>query len=141
MSNLVGALAASYAKPGDVLFYQEEVASDLYFLVTGKVNLFATFSVSRTRFPLHFPGVMPLLLWVRSARLTRKGDPFCGCGRTTAGKTLNGCMLSSTSSTYKSDHPLIVMYVLHEMLYVANASAITMPNFWPHFLRDLFVVP
>lgn len=45
MSNLVGALAASYAKPGDVLFYQEEVASDLYFLVTGKVNLFATFSV------------------------------------------------------------------------------------------------
>lgn len=47
VSNLVGALAASYAKPGDVLFYQEEVASDLYFLVTGKVNLFATFSVSQ----------------------------------------------------------------------------------------------
>lgn len=49
MSNLVGALAASYAKPGDVLFYQEEVASDLYFLVTGKVNLFATFSVRFAR--------------------------------------------------------------------------------------------
>lgn len=49
MSNLVGALAASYAKPGDVLFYQEEVASDLYFLVTGKVNLFATFSVRGAR--------------------------------------------------------------------------------------------
>ena len=45
VSNLVGALAACYAKPGDVLFYQEEVATDLYFLVTGKVNLFATFSV------------------------------------------------------------------------------------------------
>lgn len=49
MSNLVGALAASYAKPGDVLFYQEEVGSDLYFLVTGKVNLFATFSVRVVR--------------------------------------------------------------------------------------------
>lgn len=43
---LAGSLAASYAKPGDVLFYQEEVAADLYFLVTGKVNLFLTFKVS-----------------------------------------------------------------------------------------------
>ncbi|CAN0559474.1 unnamed protein product, partial [Ectocarpus sp. 12 AP-2014] len=48
VSNLVGALSASYAKPGDVLFYQEEVASDLYFLVTGKVNLFSTFSAKVT---------------------------------------------------------------------------------------------
>ncbi|CAM9937510.1 unnamed protein product, partial [Ectocarpus sp. 13 AM-2016] len=48
VSNLVGALSASYAKPGDVLFYQDEVASDLYFLVTGKVNLFATFSAKVT---------------------------------------------------------------------------------------------
>lgn len=45
VSRLVGYLTASYAKPGDVLFYQEEVGSDLYFMVTGKVNLFVTFSV------------------------------------------------------------------------------------------------
>ena len=46
MTQVVGNLTACYAKPGDVLFYQDEVASDLYFLVSGKVNLFITFNVS-----------------------------------------------------------------------------------------------
>lgn len=50
VSRLVGILTASFAKAGDVLFYQDEVGSDLYFMVTGRVNLFITFYVSSGRF-------------------------------------------------------------------------------------------
>lgn len=71
-------LSASYAKPGDVLFYQEEVASDLYFLVTGKVNLFATFSVRASRVCC----VQRVLLFVTSIShcVWRQDKGMCSCG-------------------------------------------------------------
>ncbi|CAN0005413.1 unnamed protein product, partial [Choristocarpus tenellus] len=45
VARMVGSLNPSYAKAGDVLFYQNEVGSDLYFVITGKVNLFITLKV------------------------------------------------------------------------------------------------
>ncbi|CAM9187432.1 unnamed protein product [Discosporangium mesarthrocarpum] len=48
VTHMVGCLNPSYAKPGDVLFFQNEVGSDLFFVTAGKVNLFITFRVRQT---------------------------------------------------------------------------------------------
>lgn len=51
VSRLVGILTASFAKVGDLLFYQDEVGADLYFMVAGRVNLLITFMVSEPCIP------------------------------------------------------------------------------------------